>query len=160
MDPGLSCLHGQPMHEHLAAHVPCWTLAIPACLDSPGTAAFAAHMPNGPWPFLLAWPAQARAALLLTLQPRHKLIYSRCTCMGLGNAIHLFAWALKRARSLFLFVHMASPDTGRLRCLRVQWILTKPRHRQTRPPICPWHIGGASTAAQAAAADSLPMYLN
>jgi hypothetical protein len=40
------------------------------------------------------------STLSLTLQPRYKLIYRQCTCMGLGNASCLFAWAFKRARYL------------------------------------------------------------
>jgi hypothetical protein len=90
---------------------------------------------HGPWqcqPLTLAVPAWS-----LTLQPRHKLIYSRCTCMGLGNASHLFAWAW--ARLYLICSHGQS------------------RHRQVALLTCPMDLDQAQ--AQAGKATYMPLAL-
>ena len=139
------CSRGQPRHRQVL---------LPTCpMDLDQAKAQADNATYMPLALLLALQprqqqlircpctciAHGSARPVPTLQPRHKLIYSQCTCMSHSNVYPSVCLGIQKGGTLaILFVHLASPDTGRFPCLRVQWTLTKPRHRQTKLPICPW----------------------
>ena len=123
-----------------SAHMPKWTMAFTACMASPCPNTSLPSCLAGPWPYLIAWPAQAQQLSLplcrmgpglscLLGLPRHE---QHCTNTAAQAQADLQPVYLHGPRPCHFYVcPVASPDTGRVRCLRVQCDQAKAQADQT-----------------------------